>query len=381
MTWKSAHSPTLSAADWPARLLALGLLCQLWLSAPLWGLAKAQCPFPALPLAPGLDELGSGAWQGAVLAAMAMAVVFFPRAKALLGALLVWLAWLIVQDLDRLQPWTYFYGLTGLLLLAPTDESGQKNALRWLVIAVYAWSGFNKLTPWYAEDNFPWLCEAFDFLAPLGKFPAAGYASATLEIALAGGLFWPRSRRACRWAAVFFHGYIIVTLIALDWNAVVIPWNLAVLGLVWVIFQDKTPLHFPKNNLQRVVLSLSWLLPFFNLSAGRFETLSWKMYSNTQPEATFFAPPGSLQCNPAMAAAWEKFAFDNNGKILLDDWAFAANKTPMYSSVQTFRQAGRWFCACTSQPDSAGLLILRVGRWRKSKQQLDTLTCRELLGR
>lgn len=366
----------------PIRIVALGLLASVLLSAPLWGLTKAGCPFPGLPFVsvPALAGEQARLWQGIVLVALALATAIFAQRRLVLAALLLGLAWLVVQDLNRLQPWVYFYGLAGLLLLGKTGAAEKQNALRWLVVAVYAWSGFNKLTPWYAEDNFPWLCDAFGWLAPIGKFPAAGYASAVLEMALAAGLLWPRSRPTFRWIVVFFHGYIIATLVALDWNYVVIPWNLALAGLVMLIFGDKKPLFWSKNAVHVVVLGLAWLLPLFNLAAGRFETLSWKMYSNTQPEATFFARPGGLQCDTA-AAGWNKFAFDNNSKILLDDWAMAANNTPMYSSPYSFRQAGRWFCACTSEPETAGLIILRVNRWDKSEQRLDTLSCRELLGR
>lgn len=360
----------------------LGLLGGIALSWPLWYAAGREI-FPLLPLVG--DAQREAVWRSqlsvGLLLLLLVGVLIFPTKKWLIAALLAWLAVLCCLDINRLQPWVWLYGLVFAGAAFPQKEAATRDTWRWLLAAVYAWSGFHKLTPYFAEDNFAWFLEAFFFTKPLAAYPILGYALAVLEISLAFGLLWPRSRSIFRWLAIGFHFVIVLLLspLGLNWNAVVIPWNLTLAGLVWLIYADQEPTFLPKNNGQRLLLVLAGVAPLLNFFGAWPHPLSWKLYSNTQPEATFYAPARSFTQTIEQEAMWEKNSFDQSTKLLLDDWAMREIHTPMFASERTFRQTAVYLCGCNLQRDSAGLYILTVQAWNRRNEQWQKISCRDLL--
>jgi len=381
------------------RLIAVVLLAHLALSWPLW-YAGAGRTFPMLPVWGEAYLPEHFRWEGLQIGLFLLvlaAIGIFPQKRYAAPVLAVALLWMVAQDLNRLQPWTYFYLLAlGLLFFSKKNTPG---ALRWLLAAVYCWGGLNKITPYFAEDNFPWFCEAFAWTKPFGAFPALGYAAAA-ELLLAPGLLWPPTRPVFRWLAVAFHVFIIAALcpLGLDWNAVVIPWNVAMAGMVWMCgaaapksgwttemqrlggsdFSSKTTLRrcaaaLRGTGVSAVLLALAWLFPALNIAHLWPEPLAWKMYSNTQPEAGFFSENGP-PC-PGLQAVWNKHAYDAGTKLLFDDWAFDNLQVPAYNSPHTHRQLAQYLCRCTPRPEEAGWWRLTVQRWNRSGEKLEKIRC------
>ncbi|MEO6040124.1 MAG: hypothetical protein ABIQ93_17050 [Saprospiraceae bacterium] len=362
-------------------VVTLGLLAGIALSWPLW-CAAARNSFPLLPLlGSAYLEMRWWSWLSAgLLVLLLFPPLFFPSRKVVLSALLCWLILLCSLDLNRLQPWVWLYALVFGTAVWSKNEPDTRNTWRWLIAAVYCWSGLHKLSPYFAEDNFAWFCAAFPFTKALATYPAWGYAVALLEIAIAFGLLWPRSRRFFRWLVVGFHAIIILLLSpwGLNWNVVVIPWNITLAAMVWLIFYDTDQTFLPKNYGLRFSLLLAALAPLFNFLGSWPDPLSWKLYSNTQAEATFYAPAKSFD-GQAEAVVWGKNAFDQHTKLLLDDWAMNDLQTPMFATGRTFRQTARYLCGCNRQPDSAGLYILTVHPWNRRNEQWQKIPCRDLL--
>ncbi|MCC6461233.1 MAG: hypothetical protein IT260_12230 [Saprospiraceae bacterium] len=374
-------------------LSAVALLAHLALCPVLWGLSPGRT-FPLLPLLE-LPFPSGDAWMAAqawLSIGWLLAAVFFSGQRALRTGLLLWLLWMVAQDLNRLQPWLYFYLLVqGVLWFDRSqNESSSGGLVRVLLAAVYAWGGFNKLTPYFAEDNFPWFCTAFSWTQALGPLVWAGYAVALAELAFAPGILWPKSRALFRWAVLGFHLFIALALTpwGLNWNQVVIPWNLAMAGMVWVLSrpqdQEEPSLKvlFAQNNWPTQValggiLALAWLLPTLNIAHRWDEALSWKMYSNTQTEATVYRS-GESSC-PAVAPVWEQWAYAEGRRLLLDDWAFAELKVPAYNSPAAFRRIARYLCRCSSPADASGLELLSVERWNKQAEKTEQIPCSALL--
>ena len=361
--------------------VTLGLLGSIALSWPLW-CAATRDSFPLLPfIGPAHLELRRWSWLSAgLLALLLLFLLFFPARKWALAALLCCLVALCILDLNRLQPWVWLYGLVFAAAIVSKKDLDTRNTWRWLIAAVYAWSGFHKLSPYFAEDNFTWFCEAFPFTKPLAAYPGLGYAVALLEMSIPFGLLWPRSRRFFRWLVIGFHAAIVLLLSpwGLNWNLVVIPWNITLAAMVWLVFSETDRTFLPTNYGQRSILALAFLFPLFNFMGCWPDPLSWKLYSNTQPEATFYAPAGSFT-GTAGAVAWEKNAFDQKTKMLLDDWASDDLHTPMFAAGRTFRQTARYLCGCNTQPDSAGLYILTVYPWNRRNGHWQKTPCRDLL--
>ena len=384
MQWRMMIFNHLSLAQKVTSLAALGLLGGIVLSWPLW-FAAARPTFPLLPIV-GAASVASWWWSvvhAGLLLLLLVLVLIFPNQKKLRPALLLWLSILCCLDLNRLQPWIWFYALVIAVWLFGQNEREMRHTWRWLLAAVYAWSGFHKLTPYFAEENFAWFCEAFPFTRPLAPYPALGYAVALLETSLALGLLWRPTRRISRWLVVGFHAAIILMLspLGLDWNTVVIPWNIALAGLVWLVFAEADATTFPKNNGLRLLLALAGVAPLFHFAGGWPDALSWKLYSNTQPEGTFHAPAQALTCTVQEKAMWEENAFDQGTKLLLDDWASREMRVPMVAADRTFRQTALYLCRCTTPADSAGLYILTVRPWNRQGERWQKIPCRVLLNK
>ena len=374
-----------SATEQVISIAALGFLGGILLSWPLWNEA-ARFWFPLLPVWGGATK--PPLWGSFIHCAKPIGLItlllltfFFSGKKWLLAALTVWAIGLCCLDINRLQPWVWLYILVFVAVFfgKKENEISTANALRWLLAGVYFWSGFNKLTPYFAEDNFAWFCGAFAFTKPFGEYPVLGYAVASLEMSFAAGLIWEKTRLYFRWVVVGFHGVVILFLLKLDWNWVVIPWNVAMAGMVWGLFPENSGSK-PTGVVQQVIVVVVWLAPvlyFFNLWP---HTLSWQLYSNTQPEATFFAEKNTGYANTESEQVWGKYAFDDGTKILLDDWATDELKVPMFATARTFRQVGKYLCPHFVS-DSAGLYILSVHRWDKSAEKMEKIPCRELLAK
>jgi hypothetical protein len=371
------------------RFIALAWLIQLALSWPLWYVAEGRS-FPLLPV------WGSGALPGWLhqvqafgLVGLLLALSIWPRRPVLVVAALVWALWLVLSDLNRLQVWVYFYGLA-LLLHLPARwadffkkmPAAQPVALTGLLAVVYGWSGLFKITPYFAEDNFPWLCSAFAWTQPFGQWTALGYGMGVFEMLLGPGLCWPPTRRLACVLAVAMHLLVVLVLSpwGLNWNAVVIPWNCVLIYLLYRIFaahahsqpiaSSGMPLY---KQWQMVVVLAAGVLPVLNPAGIWPDVLSWKMYSNTQAEWSVYAKPDAVCA--AVRPLWDTLGYDGKSKLLLDDWSYRELGTPFAVGDLASASLRHHWCTCVTRPDSAGLLVLRVRPWRKNHEKIQYKPC------
>jgi hypothetical protein len=370
------------------RVAVFILLGGMILSRPLWDVA-ARDTFPLVPIWGEAYRASGGlyAWGVALLLLSGCGAFVFPARKWIVLSLLLCLAAFCMQDVNRLQPWVWFSALLlGVALFSRTERDAEQAVLL-LLAGVYVWGGFHKTTPYFAEDNFAWFCGVFDFTAPLGRYPSAGYALAAFELLLGPGLLYRKTRRFAAVSACVFHLFIAVALspYGLDWNAVVIPWNAGMAFLLALFFKKQTDEKtnaFPRRLLdirQPAIVALFvavWLAPALSLAGFWPDALSWNLYTNTQAEVTFYSK--SIYCDSKLETFRKENSFDGD-KMLLDDWANSELKIPLFSDTRVFRQLGRYLCRCAESPDSAGLYILRVRPWDKNAETLEKIPCARLI--
>lgn len=353
------------------RLTLCGLAGCVLLSWPLWGIGDRS--FPCLPVFGEAVEQ-AGILQPMLFGGMCTLLIggIVRPSKAFLLPLILLLLGMCALDLNRMQPWLWFYLL--VLALVFLEKNTAPAALRWLLAAVYCWSGMNKLTPYFAEENFPWFCEAFQATGFLGQYSTLGYAVAVFETGLGVLLLWPDVSKRLRWIFVIFHGTVILILLKSQWNYVVLPWNVAMAAMAFILHSHPFEWRDTLRNGQKALLLVAWLTPLAGLFHLWPYQLSWQMYSNTQSEATFYSPAPCEKTGPV----WGEKSFDEGRRLLLDDWAFASIQVPMFYSDRTFRQMGRYLCRCVPEADSSSLLILRVHPWDKNAEHTEVISCQEL---
>jgi hypothetical protein len=330
---------------------AVGLLAQMLLTHPLWWW-RATDAVPPVPL------LGSQVpewllWSTGMLpAVLAIGLLIRPDNRYLLQATAIALGCSAAGDLNRFQPWVYWY----VLAFFAASARQPLPALRVITAGMYAWGGLHKLTPWFAADNFEWFCSAFEVTKALAT-PALGYAVAGLEALLGAALLYAPTRKAAACTAIGMHLWIILVLspLGLDWNKVVIPWNAVLIGTLLLLFLEDRARVRPPWALALWMLG-SPLLP------GLPRTMGWHLYNNTQPEAVFVR---GLQ-PPTCAAGWDALAYDHHQRMLLDDWAMHTLGVPLLHGDKVFRALHRHLCGCST--GALGTEILRVD-WRTQKDR------------
>ncbi len=218
-----------------------GLLAGFALSPKLW---LSSRHYPLTPVWSFIKPLRSPGDYIVLftLIALLIAAAIVPRREILI-AVFILLVLVVLQDQSRLQPWFYQYALMLLAIaLAGRDRPvAALNTCCLIIAATYVWSGLAKLNPSFIGDTFPflvkpfigaeqgvglWLVRHLAFLAPL------------LECALGVGLLIKRSRPLAVLAAIAMHVFILITIgpFGRGVNAVVWPWNLAMIAFLLILF-------------------------------------------------------------------------------------------------------------------------------------------------
>ena len=350
------------------RIAGTAMILQIAISFPLW-LSHGRA-FPLIPLfdfmPSSLPAIASWALLAFAVSAL-VAFIFRPEKHWLRITTLVLFSILAISDLNRLQPWLYLYLAIWVSGFWPSQEKG----LEWLLAAVYVWGGIHKISPYFAEDNFQWFMSAFNWTSGIGNSPLVGYLTALAEIGLGVLLLTPGFRRTAFWLALPFHAFIILLLSPLghNWNSVVIPWNLAMILLVWVV--SKRQEKRLRSKPVWVIVSWVWVAPLLNPAGLTPHAFSWNLYSNLQDERSLFIDQGTV-CK-AWRPVWSELAYDRKSKLLLDDWSMKALRVPVWNGPRTDQVFLEQLGNCCTQPEASGVLILRVNRFNRTGEKIEIL--------
>ncbi len=321
-------------------------------------------------------------------------IIILPKRRFLLNLFFVWAGFMVLMDVNRLQPWFYQYILmiwvAGNSSKKLESESSVFATIRLIVIATYFWSGINKLNIHFGEEVFPWLMSGIPWLQSLGQYSVLGYGIGVFEILLGLSFLAPRLWRYAVPLAVVFHSLIFIFLGPLghNWNIVIWPWNIAMIVTVILLFPTRfiinPDLKDQTFSIRRytpffAILLLLGILPalsFFNLWD---KPLSMTMYSGMNNEVTFYLPKDEVVCLPKYSVKTERivdglpvYTFN------IDDWSEAEMGVPCYGTSNIYKRLGKQLCSCITNKSQAGLLILEPeGRWSKALK-LEQLKCNQI---
>ncbi|NUO00304.1 MAG: hypothetical protein HUU01_06770 [Saprospiraceae bacterium] len=374
---------TLSA--WQRISLIQKIVCSLFiigilLSLPLW---HGQRLFPLAPMIPGLSPLPAPvdyALVGLLLVALLLNLL---RLKPLFTMILLGMvALLVFFDQMRLQPWVFIYFLV-LIPFALTDLQTEKNRAQYspvllnyvqvLLIGIYCWSGLHKFTASFIEIVHPYLLKSL-FRVPEGHWllenPEWGYSAAVIELLVGLGLVFPKTRNLAVFGGIATHLLIIAWLSPLGGNSnyVVIPWNVAMIGLVLLsCYGQKNrllvwPGEHPGLKLATPALAvLVWLMPALNLVDKWDAYLSFNLYSE-RISHMFVGLRGKAlqQADSRLSAYYVEGNLIEEGKVIdMTDWAYKELHVPVYPGGRVFRAFGRHFCKPDIKPEEIMLVTYR----------------------
>lgn len=328
-------------------------------------------------MVPCLDlSIDPGLWQGFLVVIPLMHILFRPGRWSFYE-LIFGVGLAIFLDVNRLQVWVWFYILMLGLLTRP---GGGLATARWVLAGVYFWSGFYKCNIYYVGDNFDWFCEAFSWTAGLSHHAALAWATALLEMGMGLALLWKKTRLPAQLGLLAMHGWIILVLSPAghNWNPVVIPWNLAMMLLLFVLFDPKWPVQpARKCGFEKAALALAVVFPALQMIGWWPYALSWKMYSGTEMEGCFYFT--ELPVAPRNGDLKPYVFGQNSDQISFNDWAMAELGTPEFQEKWVFKRIAKAVCESnTEKQGPKGLQILEVPIFGKEPETVLRTDCSNL---
>lgn len=370
-------------ASWLKASVCLALLAglipshRLWLSARNYPLVPALDALPAVP--PPADYLLFG-----LLLALVTLILFSRRPGKIVIAFVCVAAVVCILDQSRLQPWFYQYAfMLAAFAFIPGGEDERRqsaalNACRFIVAAIYFWSGVQKVNASFFTEVFPTIVEpAARRLPDAGRMllKGLGFAGPFIEIAIGAGLLTRRFRRASIYLALALHLFVLLSLVTLRINVIVWPWNAAMMAFVTILFYGAWPLTFgdivgTKNFLfHKLVLILFGVMPLFNFFGLWDSYLSANLYSGTTPVGEIHVSDSLAAKLPAEVRA--HFRPRRVGGAVLDvhRWSFRDMHVPAYPEERVYRKAARKICAYADVPADVVLIIKgRPGLFDKARE-------------
>jgi hypothetical protein len=340
----------------------------IWLERPF---------FTPLPIAGGLRPLPPPLDLIALVALLALlAAVVLVKRRELVFAWVLLFALRTLWDRATWQPFLLMYAF--LLFTTAFASWGEAkrdrgldaavlNTSRFVVIAVYILSGASKVSYGFVHYVLPELLAAVGDWLPIDLLVRFGLFFPLSEFAIALGLLFPRTRGAALIAAILMHAFILVAVgpFGQSYNAVVWPWNVAMIAILLVIFRgasDVGPRAILLNRgfpLHAAAIALFAVLPGLSY-VGLWPTyLSFRLYSEQYHWATISLTPAvRLKLPPRtrdQVMPTDDGRYDGYLKVVY--WSEHELGAFVPPEPWVFREVARRVCALAGDPRDVRLTI------------------------
>jgi hypothetical protein len=362
------------------RVLALGLISGFLLSPKLWLSGRSYPLTPVWDLLPDVPPPFDAIWLGAMLALL-LAIVVRPQSRWLIGALILLAAASALLDQSRWQPWFYQY-LAMFVALALANWAREKqqaqeaalNACRLILVATYVWSGVHKMNAAFVLEIYPWVVRPLLSVLPQSLWPLLHqmvYIVPLVEVGVGAGLLLRPTRPLAIGAATAMHLFLLVMLgpAGRNWNSIVWPWNLAMIGMVLVLFWQ-TPAVTPRSIVwprgffyARIVLVFFGVLPGLHLVGLWDAYLSAALYSGNTLDGHIRVSVAQRNRLPAAVRPDLKLK-DAHLQIDLASWSLRELNAPAYPARRVYRHIAQTLATRSDPPLELILVIDERPDWR-----------------
>jgi hypothetical protein len=310
------------------------------------------------------------------------AIVFFALIALLIAAGVaqrreVWvavfalLAVVALQDQSRWQPWFYQYVLmlAAIALAGAKREAAALNTCCLIIAATYIWSGLAKLNPVFVGTTFPWLLEPFRGAAAAGAqwfITHVGWLAPIVEFGAGVGLVTRRFRRLAVFCAIAMHVFVLVAIgpLGRNLNAVVWPWNLAMIAFLLILFFKRTEEPAPRDIVwgqafafQKIVLVLFAVMPVLSLFDLWDHYLSSALYSGNINSGVLYLNDAVFDRLPDQIEDYVTEEGPNLNRLSIQDWSYGELNVPAYPETRIFRNVERTICVYAAEDPSVELVV------------------------
>ena len=355
-------------------VLSLALLCGFLLSYKLWLSTRDYPLTPVADFLPALPAPSDYLAFALLLLLLAGIGLSGARPRKLIVSCVVLIALFGLWDQSRWQPWCYQYVFMLLALACYSwradDRDGRESALNacaFVVAGVYFWSGLQKVNPAFVRELFPTLVEPYMRHLPASLGVASYWLAPVVPLAEVGvgvGLLSRKFRTHAILLALALHLSVLALFVPLRRNAVVWPWNVAMMCFVLLLFwrrgqQTALQRHALAGNgqlLSKLALLLFWVMPVFSFFGYWDAYLSSSFYSGktiygfirVSAEVKESLPPTAQRYTGGRAA---------DGLLYVDvtRWSFGELNVPPYPAERIYRNIADKICARAPRPAQIAL--------------------------
>lgn len=349
----------------------IGLLCSVALCYNLW---CGQRWFPKAPLIEGLN-LSTPPYDYInviVLGILCIISLLYDHKWSTI-LLLLFAAYLVCDDQNRLQPWFYNYLVILLVLLFYRKRVDDPNnyitvfiSLQLMVALIYIYSGVQKLNPFFVGDTFTWFIEPLKNyvsgrqLENLGKL---GFLVPYVEIGIGLCLLIKPFRFIALPMAVLMHVFILCMLgpLGRSYNYVVWPWNIVMILLCLLLYSGNTSERFfsftwlLRSGGFYVVLVLMLIMPFLSLGNKWPSYLSSSLYSGNTNSCHLILSDKAYNKLPFYIRSFVT-PNANYNVLSVSYWCMMELKTPCYPEKDVYQRTRSYVQTLTSS-DSTDVKI------------------------
>jgi len=263
-----------------------------WLLAKIWSYKTwiAERVYPVIPPIDILKNVPNFSHQfllGFSLLAL-LAILCFKINRWVLIALFI--SEIISCSLDtiRWQPWEYMY--LCFLLMVIINFYKPKNIVRLshlFLVSIYFFSGLHKLnrdflsSVWLNMVLVDFLGLSMEFILKYKLF-FIGLLIPITEVILAILLLVSKSKRKISYFLIAMHVSVLILIgpLGLKYNAVIWPWNLAMIFIIIITYAKPFELSYRNNIVPNLYWLVLWfVMPVFSLFGRWYQYFSFNLYS------------------------------------------------------------------------------------------------------
>lgn len=360
---------------WLKAVLAVGFIAGLLLSTKLWLTDRTY------PLTPVLSNLPQPIFPfdyilyGSLIVCLFF-TIFHRNFKRFLIGSIVLVAFLLFLDQSRLQPWVYQYTTMLLVLSVFSWQVNDRrsvpyilNISRFVVATIYFYSGLQKLNPEFIVLTFPWMMQPITHQLSLTSSDVIlmGITVPIIEMLIGLALLTCRFRNYGIFLATMMCLFVLTTLgpTGHHWNAVVWPWNIALLIMVFVLFYRTKQLSL--LNLLSIIkqpLGITTIIIFGIMPMTYFFHIwdsypSWSLYSGTTNLAKIVLPDEMVGRLPADIQMLIVLSPEDKATLSISDWSYHELKVPPYPETRIYNNIGHHFCTKYAPGDVDVSIVMR----------------------
>lgn len=274
-----------------------------------------------------------------------VATAIVPRQRHLFLVVVITEIILCLMDWMRWQPWQYQFLLTFLLFFVARNDARQfLNLMALLLSATYIYSALHKFNPTFLGDVWHgFVLKGFHISGNLTR-PVyyGGYMLGAVELAIGTGLLLAKNKLPFIWMCLAMHACILVALgpWGINFNAVVWPWNAAMVLLVAIVFKNAPNIltrSFFKPIANRVLIVLVGFLPALNFIGFWDDYLSFALYAGGNEKMMICF---DRQNAPEIIKSYKTAPFcgDDELTISITKWSLTELQVPVYPQERVYRE-------------------------------------------